>query len=132
MINKNLKQLIDFYNSQPSVEYVEPNYTYQASLEPLDPYYTQQLYLTEIKAHRAWNITTGDNSVTIAIIDSGVEFEVIFGPAYKGIPLSTTIVSTLFKEFDINSSYCFNRKEAKEYADKKCFCWGSYDSRYKN
>lgn len=69
----NLAELLNFYNSQPAVEYAEPNFTYQASLEPQDPYYTQQLYLSQIKAHQAWNITTGSSNITLAIIDSGVD-----------------------------------------------------------
>ncbi|MFH1326330.1 MAG: S8 family peptidase, partial [Candidatus Falkowbacteria bacterium] len=70
-----LEELIEFYNSQPNVEYVEPNYLYQASLEPLDTYYTQQIYLSQIKAHQAWNVTTGNDQVIIAIIDSGVDID---------------------------------------------------------
>jgi len=70
-----LQELINYYNSQPEVEYVEPNYLYKATLEPLDTYYTQQIYLSQIQAHRAWNITTGFNNVTIAIIDSGVDID---------------------------------------------------------
>ncbi len=72
---EDLDRLIKFYNSQPEVEYVEPNYLYQATMEPLDTYYTQQIYLTQIKAHLAWNITTGDNKITIAVIDSGVDID---------------------------------------------------------
>ena len=68
-----MESLINYYSSLPEVEYAEPNFTYQASLEPLDPYYTQQTYLTEIKAHQAWNITTGSDDVLIAILDSGVD-----------------------------------------------------------
>src|SRR4030042_457144 len=60
---EDLTNLIEFYNSSPQVEYVAPNYLYQAVLEPLDTYYTQQIYLTQIKAHQAWNITTGRNKV---------------------------------------------------------------------
>ena len=70
-----LQELLDMYNSQDSVEYAEPNYVYKASLEPKDTFYTQQLYLSKIKANRAWDITTGSRRVTIAIVDSGVDLD---------------------------------------------------------
>lgn len=50
-----------------------------------------------------------------AMAHSGLEFDVIFGPAYKGIPLSVVTTSVLFSEFQKNISYCFNRKEAKDH-----------------
>ncbi len=50
-----------------------------------------------------------------AMVHSGLEFDVIFGPAYKGIPLSVVTTSVLFSEFKKNASYCFNRKEAKDH-----------------
>ncbi|MFH1456770.1 MAG: S8 family serine peptidase [Patescibacteria group bacterium] len=68
-----LDELLHFYNSQDSVEYAEPNYIYHASLEPSDTFYTQQLYISKIKANKAWDITTGSKSVVVAIIDSGVD-----------------------------------------------------------
>jgi orotate phosphoribosyltransferase len=54
-----------------------------------------------------------------ALKDSGLEFDVVFGPAYKGIPLSVVTTSVLFSEFDNNAAYCFNRKEAKDYGASK-------------
>ena len=71
--NNELKDLLNFYNSQPEVEYAEPNYIYQASFEPNDNFYSQQLYLTKIKANRAWDVTTGLKGVTIAVVDTGVD-----------------------------------------------------------
>ncbi len=73
--DKELNNLINFYNSQQDVEYSEPNYIYKASIEPLDAYYPQQHYLRQIKAHQAWNTTTGSQNITIAIIDSGVDID---------------------------------------------------------
>jgi len=46
------------------------------------------------------------------------EFDVIFGPAYKGIPLSIATVSALHRDFQIDVSYSFNRKEPKGHGDK--------------
>jgi len=54
-----------------------------------------------------------------ALLDSGMEFDVIFGPAYKGIPLSVATTGVLFSEFKRNVSFCFNRKEAKDHGEGK-------------
>src|SRR3990167_1156435 len=54
-----------------------------------------------------------------AYLDSGVDVDVIFGPAYKGIPLSVVTTSVLYSEFEKEVSYCFNRKESKDYGDAK-------------
>ncbi len=47
----------------------------------------------------------------------GSDFDGIYGPAYKGIPLSIAAVMAL-SDMDIDKGYVFNRKEAKTYADK--------------
>jgi orotate phosphoribosyltransferase len=41
----------------------------------------------------------------------------LFGPAYKGIPLCATTVATLHKEYGINASFTYNRKEAKDHGE---------------
>ena len=53
-----------------------------------------------------------------AYLDSGFTADVIFGPAYKGIPLATAVVEVLFSQFQKNLKYGFNRKEAKTYGQK--------------
>ncbi len=50
------------------------------------------------------------------IIDSNFEFDILFGPAYKGIPLVTAIAIAL-TEHNINVPYCFNRKEIKDHGE---------------
>lgn len=52
-----------------------------------------------------------------AIVDSGLEFDVLFGPAYKGIPLATTAVVALAAHHQRNVPYCFNRKETKDHGE---------------
>ncbi|OUS15512.1 orotate phosphoribosyltransferase [Gammaproteobacteria bacterium 50_400_T64] len=52
-----------------------------------------------------------------AIVDNNLEFDVIFGPAYKGIPLVATIVVALSELYDRDVPYCFNRKEAKAHGE---------------
>jgi orotate phosphoribosyltransferase len=52
-----------------------------------------------------------------AIVDSGVEFDVLFGPAYKGIPLAAATVVALADHHGRSLPYCFNRKEAKDHGE---------------
>jgi orotate phosphoribosyltransferase len=52
-----------------------------------------------------------------AIIDSGTRFDVLFGPAYKGIPLAAATGIALADHHKLNVPYCFNRKEAKEHGE---------------
>ncbi len=52
-----------------------------------------------------------------AIVASKIEFDVLFGPAYKGIPLATTAAVALAEQHDINIPYCFNRKESKDHGE---------------
>lgn len=52
-----------------------------------------------------------------AIEDNGLEYDVIFGPAYKGIPIGTTISVALFNQYQVNKPVCFNRKEVKDHGE---------------
>lgn len=52
-----------------------------------------------------------------AIKESGVNFDVLFGPAYKGIPLATTCAVALYEHQNTNIPYSFNRKEAKAHGE---------------
>ena len=52
-----------------------------------------------------------------SIVDSGIEFDVLFGPAYKGIPLAAVTVVALADQHGRNVPYCFNRKEAKDHGE---------------
>lgn len=52
-----------------------------------------------------------------AILASGVEFDVLFGPAYKGIPLAVATALVLAAEHGRDVGYCFNRKEAKDHGE---------------
>ena len=48
----------------------------------------------------------------------GTDFDVLFGPAYKGIPLSVTASIALSSLFGADIRYCSNRKEVKDHGDK--------------
>ena len=52
-----------------------------------------------------------------ALADSGIEFDVLFGPAYKGIPIATTTAVALADHHNLDTPYCFNRKEAKDHGE---------------
>ena len=53
-----------------------------------------------------------------AIVDAyGKDFDVLFGPAYKGIPLSVCAAIALSEEYDTDVRYCSNRKEIKDHGD---------------
>ncbi len=52
-----------------------------------------------------------------ALIESGVEFDLIFGPAYKGIPLAATLAVALDDHYQKDIPYTFNRKEAKSHGE---------------
>ncbi len=52
-----------------------------------------------------------------AVQDSGTEFDVLFGPAYKGIPIATTTAVALYDHHQRDVPYCFNRKEAKTHGE---------------
>ena len=52
-----------------------------------------------------------------AIVDSGIGFDMMFGPAYKGIPLVTAAVGALAEHHGRNVAFAFNRKEAKDHGE---------------
>ena len=52
-----------------------------------------------------------------AIQASAVDFDVVFGPAYKGIPIGTSVSVALFNRYDIDKPVCFNRKEVKDHGE---------------
>lgn len=52
-----------------------------------------------------------------AIEDSGIRFDVLFGPAYKGIPLAVATAVALTRDFGRDVPVCFNRKEAKDHGE---------------
>lgn len=82
-----IKDAIVQYMQNPNVEYAEPNYLrYPKMTVPNDPYFDPQQWAlrntgayaagkegADIKATDAWDITTGDKNVVIALIDSGID-----------------------------------------------------------
>lgn len=53
----------------------------------------------------------------IALQAQKLDYDVIFGPAYKGIPIGTAVSIALFNRFGVDKPVCFNRKEAKDHGE---------------
>ena len=52
-----------------------------------------------------------------ALVAANIDYDVLFGPAYKGIPIATTTAVALADKHNIDKPYCFNRKEAKAHGE---------------
>ncbi len=52
-----------------------------------------------------------------AIVDAGLDFDLLFGPAYKGIPLASVTAASLYRQHDLDIPYAFDRKEAKDHGE---------------
>lgn len=52
-----------------------------------------------------------------AIVESGIQFDMLFGPAYKGIPLAASVAIALYEQQSLDYPYAFNRKEAKDHGE---------------
>ena len=85
-LDKDVLKMVNEYRQDPNVEYAEPNYRFMV-FAPNDPYYADypsdpnQWHLFKVKLHQTgsgtsgWNITTGESSVAIAVIDTGVDWD---------------------------------------------------------
>ncbi|HEX3632674.1 MAG TPA: orotate phosphoribosyltransferase [Casimicrobiaceae bacterium] len=62
-------------------------------------------------------LTTLGECYAAAIIQSRIGFDMLFGPAYKGIPLAAATVVALAREHARSVPYAFNRKEAKDHGE---------------
>ena len=69
-------QVVADLRRSPAVEFAEPNYlVHTAVITPSDPGWANQYGPVRIQAPQAWDITIGSSSVTIAVIDSGVDLD---------------------------------------------------------
>jgi len=57
------------------------------------------------------------SSYATALANANVEYDLLFGPAYKGIPLVSVTAAALAQQHGIDKPYCFNRKEAKDHGE---------------
>jgi subtilisin family serine protease len=71
---KSLRDALAELNSNPDVIYAEPNYIARKSQLPNDTRFSEQWGLTAISAQQAWDITTGNSSVIVATLDTGIDY----------------------------------------------------------
>lgn len=67
--------------------------------------------------YRGKALATLAQSYAQAIVASGVEFDVIFGPAYKGISLAALTAAALYQQHGLNVPFAYNRKEKKDHGE---------------
>jgi len=71
----NVEELIQNYESDLNIEYIEPNYIYQTSFIPNDPrFYNQWVSFRDTQAELGWDIERGDNEIIISVLDTGVDY----------------------------------------------------------
>lgn len=69
---KSLKDVAAIYEADPNVSYVEPNYVVHALATPNDPMLPSLWGMTRIRGPEAWDITTGNTNIVVAVIDTGI------------------------------------------------------------
>jgi len=93
--SKTPRQMVGLYSREPDVKYAELNYYAYALFVPNDPYYFLQWHFNDASAginiESAWDITTGEANVVIAVLDTGIAYE-----NHKGFELAPDLADTLF------------------------------------
>ncbi|MCB1827551.1 MAG: orotate phosphoribosyltransferase [Coxiellaceae bacterium] len=64
-----------------------------------------------------------------SLLQSNLPYDILYGPAYKGIPLVAATAIALSNQHEIDAPYCFNRKEAKDHGDKGLFVGAPLEGR---
>ncbi|NIR49441.1 S8 family serine peptidase [candidate division KSB1 bacterium] len=72
---KIVEQAVAECNADPNIEYAEPNYIYHTMATPNDPRLSSLWGMQMIDAAQAWDIQTGDESVLVGVIDTGINYE---------------------------------------------------------
>lgn len=88
--NKTVEEMVAIYRRNPNVQYAEANFIASALMVPNDTYYSYQWHMDNpvyggINMESAWDIQTGNPTVVVAVVDTGVAYE-DFGKNYKLAP----------------------------------------------
>ena len=73
-IDANIPSIAEAYKKNPNVEYAEPNYIAHICVKPNDLYYSQQWAHQNMQSEQAWDMERGNPNITIAIVDTGVDW----------------------------------------------------------
>ena len=63
------------YQNPDIIDWAEPSFVYESDFIPNDPMVGSQWHISKINAYQAWDICTGDTSVTVGVVDSGTQFD---------------------------------------------------------
>jgi serine protease len=66
---------VDAVTSKDGIKYAEPNETLEAQYTPNDPQFGDQYAPQQVESDAAWDTTLGDSSVTIAVVDTGAQYD---------------------------------------------------------
>lgn len=69
------------------------------------------------RLHLFTNIHYPPSTPLHRVVDGKVTFDVIFGPAYKGISLGAVVAASLYSDFGVDTGFSYNRKEAKDHGE---------------
>ena len=80
-------EIVKRFKKNPFVEFAEPNYIAYASMVPNDPLYSYQWHFDNPTYHgihmeSAWDVTTGNSNIVVAVVDTGVAYENYPAPAH--------------------------------------------------
>ncbi len=112
MISASKKEFIEFMMSADVLRFGE----FKTKSGRLSPYFVN----TGNYKTGAQISTLGKFYAQCIMEHCGENFDAMFGPAYKGIPLATSAAGALAREYGIDKPYFFNRKEAKDHGEGGC------------
>lgn len=70
-----MEEVLEKCNNDPDIEYAQPNYKYSMKYVTSDPYLAYEWGLNKINVHKVWDLTTGNETPIIAVVDTGVNVE---------------------------------------------------------
>jgi serine protease len=89
--NMTVEEGVIYFSSQDGVRMAEPNYLRYLDFRPNDPYYSYQWNFSQVDIESAWDISTGDPSVVVAVVDTGVAYE-----NYGSFVIAPDLIGTSF------------------------------------
>lgn len=108
MISNYKKQFLEFAISMNVLRFGE----FRLKSERLSPYFFNAGLFSDGES-----LTRLGRFYSTALLESGIGFDILFGPAYKGIPLVSATAISLKTDHGVNVPYAYNRKEIKDHGE---------------